>query len=358
MKLLYGICDAGDLWALTMDKYHRLSLGMTPLRSEPALYLKLEGDKVIGLSGLYVDDLLRAGNQSFGAQSRKKHEVFDMGEEEEELQCTSTGFELHRDGHGNIRQHQTPYLRQLECLSRDATLSEFRSMRMKLAWLSHTRADCLFEISQLAQITEKIFNNEKSGCIRRLNKAARFALKHSLIISISKLDIRSLKVVGYYDSSFANNIDLSTKLGYIMFLVDAGDRSVPMAFRSYKDRRFVSSAMTDEVIAFSDMFDTAITLAEEIRSIKKRHITLQLLTDSKSLFDVISKGSRTSENRLMLDWPPTRGIPRQNDKQHWLREEQRKPRRRFDQANAPGTLQRFLPTDHIDTKAEHWIVRT
>ncbi len=59
--------------------------------------------------------------------------------------------------------------------------------------------------------------------------------------------------------------------------------------------------MGGEVIAFSDLFDRACTLVAEIGAVYGRKIPVQLLTDYKSLFDVISKGSRTSEKRMMLD---------------------------------------------------------
>ena len=50
-----------------------------------------------------------------------------------------------------------------------------------------------------------------------------------------------------------------------------------------------------------DRSDTAITLGQEIECLLDNKIPVQLLTDSKSLFDVISKGTRTSEKRTMLD---------------------------------------------------------
>ncbi len=48
--------------------------------------------------------------------------------------------------------------------------------------------------------------------------------------------------------------------------------------------------MAGEVIAFSDLFDIAVTLAAELGDVFGRQIPVQLFTDSKSLFDVSLKG--------------------------------------------------------------------
>ena len=61
------------------------------------------------------------------------------------------------------------------------------------------------------------------------------------------------------------------------------------------------SAMSEEVIAFSDIFDTAFALSEELVFILSWRIPVQLLTDSKGLFDYIFNVSRTSEEQNMLE---------------------------------------------------------
>ena len=130
--------------------------------------------KISGLSGTYVDDLLRAGDNNFKALSRKTNRLFDM-KPPSSLPCDFSGFHLHKDDNGIVQQSQNNYMKKLEELNNDATFTEFRSMRMRLAWLSHTRPDCLYDISRLAQITESTFINTPSTFITILNKATRYA---------------------------------------------------------------------------------------------------------------------------------------------------------------------------------------
>ena len=60
--------------------------------------------------------------------------------------------------------------------------------------------------------------------------------------------------------------------------------------------------MTAEVIDFSDLLDAACTLASAIKELYDgQEITVRLFTYSTSLLGVISKGSRTSEKRLMIE---------------------------------------------------------
>lgn len=100
-------------------------------------------------------------------------------------------------------------------------------MRMKLPWLANTRPDCQFEISQLEQVTNERFDKEIPSLIRRLNKATNYAVK------IPALDHDSVRVVGFADASFANNLYLSSQLGHIFFLVDKDNRAAPVSFKSY-----------------------------------------------------------------------------------------------------------------------------
>lgn len=118
---------------------------MAPLKSDPALYKLMADGLLVGLSGSYVNDVMRAGNDSFKELCKPTHEKFEMTPDKE-LPCMYSGFVLDKGSDGDFLQHQQHYLRKVEELPSDASLSAFRSMRIKLALLSHTRPDCRFEI--------------------------------------------------------------------------------------------------------------------------------------------------------------------------------------------------------------------
>lgn len=238
---------------------------MKPFKSDPAIYFLLREGILKGLSGSYVDDLVRAGKQDFRGISAKTNERFEM-KEDSALPSAFTGFILDKRA-ADLLIDQKSYLRKLEKLDEGATFGQFRSMRMRLAWLANSRPDCLFEINQLAQITEHMFKDRPNEMVRRLNKAIRYATENQVRLKIPKLDVESLRIVGFSDASFANNADLLTQLGHVFFLTDECNKAAPITIKSFKCRRATRSAMAGDVIAFSDMFDVAVTLAEELETV-------------------------------------------------------------------------------------------
>ena len=215
--------------------------------------------------------------------SKKTNARFEMAEEQK-LPCSFTGFSLARNKDGDIIQDQHEYLKKLERLPLTASFLQFRSMRMKSAWLANTRPDCLSEIAQLA-VTEEMFSQNPKQVLQRLKIAVAFAIDNRISLHIPKLNKDTLSIIGFTDSSlkdlakFANNGDLSTQLGYVCFIGDDTGAVVPISFKSYKSRRVTRSAMDSEVIAFSDLFDVAGVLAAELEGMLGYKVPVQLLTD-------------------------------------------------------------------------------
>ena len=183
LKPLYNLCESRDMWHATLDKHHIDDLEMEPLRSNPGLYVLMADELLKVISEVYVDHLIRTGDKSFKKLCSKTEEKFDMAENQP-LPCIFTGFSLSQATPGTIVQDQHEYLRKLKELPLDASFSHFTSMRMKLARLSNTRPDCLFEISQLAQVTEEIYEAKKRGVLRRINRAVRHAMQNRISLKV------------------------------------------------------------------------------------------------------------------------------------------------------------------------------
>lgn len=210
----------------------------------------------------------------------------------------------------------------------------------------------------MAQVTTKIFDEHKKDVILQYTKAVKMANDDNVKIRIPKLDRSTLRIVGYSDASFSNNRDLSSQLGYVVFLTDRTNTAVPIVFKSYKSKRITKSPMSSEVIAFADMFDAAVALKTEIEWILGQHIPVQLLTDSKCLFDIISKGTRTSEKRTMIDVAAAReGFTDKVISDIGLVRGACNIADGFTKSMTRAHLQNVMNTSILDIKCEQWIIR-
>ena len=87
------------------------------------------------------------------------------------------------------------------------------SMRLKSEWKAYTRPDLTFEISQIAQMTRTMFQQDLSKHCKILSKAIESVHDNRASMRIPKLDLDTLCTATYSDAAFGNNIDLSTQLG-------------------------------------------------------------------------------------------------------------------------------------------------
>ena len=197
IKLLYGLFESGDLWHQTLDEHHKKEISMKQLRSDPPLCLaRYEKRKVQRFSGGYVDDILRAGGMNFTELAEKAAKRFRMGDDEQ-IPCEFSGLQINKGAGGMVYHSQKQYLRQLEALPLDAPLWGFLSIRTRLAWLTNTQPDCMFEISQIAQVTNSMFKESKAKQIERWNKVVNFATSNPISLKINRQDLDSLESLDF-----------------------------------------------------------------------------------------------------------------------------------------------------------------
>jgi len=75
----------------------------------------------------------------------------------------------------------------------------------------------------------------------------------------------------------------------------------------------VRSIVACEVYAFADAFDATFILKHDLERIYLQHLPLVMLTDSKQMFDVITRTSHTTEKRLMIDVAAARETYNRNE---------------------------------------------
>ena len=166
-------------------------------------------------SSTIVRAVLRRGSVEFRNWCKLTHEKFETSGDES-LLITFVGFQISRNKHNLLSIRQTFCMRRLEELDPSLPFTDFRSMRMRLAWLANTRPDISFEISRLAQITLDRFNEGARAHWKRLNSAIRYAHDNMVNLKFPKIELNRVRIFGYSDTAFANNADKKSQLGRII----------------------------------------------------------------------------------------------------------------------------------------------
>lgn len=116
-----------------------------------------------------------------------------------------------------------------------------------------------------------------------------------------KLDPDSLHIPAYTDASFATNHVNSSQLGYIIPLCDKANNACVLDYASYKSHLLARSVLGAETYAFADAYNFRYYAKHDLQNFLRRRVSLSMFTDSKSLFDVITKCPQTQDYLLMID---------------------------------------------------------
>lgn len=115
------------------------------------------------------------------------------------------------------------------------------------------------------------------------------------------LEIATIHLRVYTNASFASNEDLTLQFGHLILLCDRNNTCNIMDFGSRESIRVVRSIVGGKLYAFTKAFDTSFTIAADVTRIFQRNISVRMYTDSKQVFDVITRGKRPAKKRLAID---------------------------------------------------------
>ena len=211
-KPVYGLKDASKKWFLRVKEVlESLSFKMCPF--EPALFVNMKEDSVVGIVMLHVDDILYGDTDSFVTWFKLRVEsAFTIGKE---FACPLkfTGIEIIYDAkRTTFTLDQSKFIESIEFIDEsifrnkneilsEHELSEFRRLIGQLQWVaSQTRPEISFYANSLAGgIKNADFDRVKSA-----NKRLRM-LKYTLNMKLSFPQLSGINNVImelFFDASF------------------------------------------------------------------------------------------------------------------------------------------------------------
>lgn len=356
LKPLYGLCDSGDYWNKTIDDHLTDDLGMEKAVSDVSLYFRFENGKLIGITGNYVDDNINAGNDKFQKESKITLEKFESKPRTFDT-FSFFGTQVSTIKPGEFFLSQSHYMKSLTTLPKDADITQFRRARSMLAWTLHCRPKYACIVNKSAQVTEKTLSKKH---INDLNRAIRDAQQNpSRGLTFAKLDIDTVHLRVYADASFASNDDLTSQLGFLILLCDDENKFHVLDHSSRKSRRVVRSIMGAELYAFTDAFDTVANIAADLSKAFAKKVLVRMLTDSKQVFDVITRGKRPTEKRLAIDVVAAREAYLRFDVDRvGLVKGENNPADALSKLANNGKLSELLDRGVDETPVESWIMRS
>ena len=330
VKACYGLANAPAQW-YTSVATTLASLGFEQLQTEPCGWRLMAVDedgtrRLAGLVVAHVDDFLFGGDQTSPEWIRALQGIYDAyqwsdWEIDSYFHC---GVQVLQAADGSSSLCHSKYCESIEPIvferreeSEKATENEKQQLRGALGalqWRAYQTAPqhsarLSFLQSQLSNPTVKTLM-ETNKLIREVYNYRHIGLKYHRLEAEN--DPMNITFVAWTDAAVGNRRDLSSTGGYVIAAAEPGivkSQACPMNMISWKSGRLpriARSSLSAEIQAFSiaeeelmyvrlqwsEMMGYSIPYRNPGELLRKT--TGVMVTDSKSLFDVVCKGAHNT----------------------------------------------------------------
>ena len=369
VRPLYGLPEAGTHWYQTYSRHHVEKLRMQQSTFDPCLLMTagkqhshdIQGDKEkrIGIVGMQVDDSLIAGTTKFlkDEELELKHAKLTakpLEELEIDNDLSFNGGQISKHG-GSIKVTQEKQTQKIKLIEGKDVKAQYIAQRALGAYIAaNCQPERSFDFAFAAQSTDP-----KEKEVKDLNKALQWQKTTKRGLSFVKLDMSNTKIVVFTDSSFANNHDLSSQIGYVVTMVDGNGNANVIHWSSVKCRRITRSVLASELFALALGFDAgAVIKSATDKFLGSNPIPLAVAVDSRSLYDCLVKLGTTTEKRLMVDIMALRqSYQRREIAEVLCIEGGKNVADAMTKARPCDALTRLINTNRLDMDAIRWVTR-
>jgi hypothetical protein len=232
---------------------------------------------------------------------------------------------------------------------------QYIAQRARGAYIASVcQPEASFDLSYAAQVT-----NPDEKDVKLLNKRIQWQIENSTRgLSFVKLDTKTLRLLVFTDSSFANNKDLSSQIGYVLVLADLSNKANIVHWSSVKCKRITRSVLASELYAMAHGFDIGAAIKATVELQLNISLPLILCTDSKSIYECLVKLGTTQEKRLMIDVMCLRQSYERREiaEVKWI-DGDSNPADAMTKSKPSSALKRLIDTNRIELKAVEWVER-
>ena len=158
---------------------------------------------------------------------------------------------------------------------------QFRSLRAALSCICHSRPDMCYSANCACQASEALFS---AWHIKFLRKVTIWAKEtKELYLTYRLVDRDTLHLHVYSDGWFGTNAYHSSNSAYLILLASDKENCHIVAYSRKKSKSVVRSIMAGEVFTFSEVFDQALAIQHDPKSILRTQMSPRCLRIQKNV---------------------------------------------------------------------------